>query len=446
MLANILDIFFTYLSVTTLSIGINKAMTRKMKFIPSVFLLSTVFVLIFAIAEFSSLYKRILPDFDIQQNVKSFTITAFLFFYIFVAFRDKALQKFKTFAVTLVCLVGYEALFTALTVTTFEISAYEVHSLSASKRILIGLNEWLMYLLMAYSVYFFSKKRAIKVSVPVFLNFLAIILMNSVMVAVVFTSNAYNKDTFTKAVLLIASVFMLFLCYTLYRLLIKVSDREALKEKLYWMENVKSLELEYYNNLQQKTNEVRKIRHDFKDNIDTVKLLVDENTEESIRLAKEILSSLDNSIKAAKIPVYTDNLVVNTVVGAKADEANKAGITFNGAIDIPHELSFESIDLNCVFLNLLNNAIESCKKLPDGENKEITLKAAVKAGYLIIKTENPYISLDTDISGKIKTSKTDKENHGFGMTLINDIAQKYDGTFETKTENGIFTAVLSLKI
>ena len=212
------------------------------------------------------------------------------------------------------------------------------------------------------------------------------------------------------------------------------------------MENVKSLELEYYNNLQQKTNEVRKIRHDFKDNIDTVKLLVDENTEESIRLAKEILSSLDNSIKAAKIPVYTDNLVVNTVVGAKADEANKAGITFNGAIDIPHELSFESIDLNCVFLNLLNNAIESCKKLPDGENKEITLKAAVKAGYLIIKTENPYISLDTDKSGKIKTSKTDKENHGFGMTLINDIAQKYDGTFETKTENGIFTAVLSLKI
>lgn len=32
------------------------------------------------------------------------------------------------------------------------------------------------------------------------------------------------------------------------------------------------------------------------------------------------------------------------------------------------------------------------------------------------------------------------------MTLINDIAQKYNGTFETTAENNKFTAVVSLKV
>ena len=225
-----------------------------------------------------------------------------------------------------------------------------------------------------------------------------------------------------------------------------VNDREVLKEKLYWVENVKALELDYYNNLQQKSDEVRRFRHDFKDTLETIKILVNENTSESIENAQEILESLSKNINNTKLPVYTNNIVANSVVGAKIDEAQKDNITVLTFLDLPKNLSIESIDLTCVFLNLLNNSIEACKKIPDTEKREITLKAAIKAGYLIIKAENPFIEIYKDEKGKLKTTKRDVENHGIGLSLIASIAEKYNGFFETKTENNIFTAIVNLKV
>ena len=300
---------------------------------------------------------------------------------------------------------------------------------------------------MALTILFFFRKKDIKRAPnSVLLNFSAIILINCIMIAFIFTSNAYNKDVFTKIVLFLSPLLLMALSFSLYRLLSKISDREVLKEKLYWVENVKALELDYYNNLQQKSDEVRKFRHDFKDTLETLKLLVNENTPESINKAQDILKSLNQNISNTKLPVYTSNVVINSVVGAKVDEAEKNNITVHTSLDLPKDLPFENIDLNCVFLNLLNNAIEACEKSHDISNKEITLKAAIKAGYLIIKTENPFVDIEEDEKGCLKTTKEDEENHGIGLSLISSIAEKYDGSFETKTENNIFTAIVNLKL
>ena len=442
----ILDIFFGLFSSSIIGYAFSKPLNSKANGILTVLLYSVPLVTVNLLFNFSSTVESLIPDYSTRMNIKMILVTLCWFSYFIFLFKDSLKRKLFVFFVMAVCNFLTEALFGFIISKLLNVNSVEARSLSGGSRIVYYLVATIGYFVFSYLGYLICSKKKLNISMPVLINFGAIIMANIIMGLTAINVFAFTNNLFSQITLLLLPVLILVLSFSLYGIMKKLSDQEIIKEKLYWTKNVKSLELEYYNNLQQKSNEVRKIRHDFKDNIDTVKLLVDENTEESIRLAKEILSSLDNSIKAAKIPVYTENLVVNTVVGAKAEEANRAGITLNAAIDIPHELGFESIDLNCVFLNLLNNAIESCKKLPDGENKEITLKAAVKAGYLIIKTENPYISLDTDNSGKIKTSKTDKENHGFGMTLINDIAQKYDGNFETKTENGIFTAILSLKI
>ena len=442
----ILDIFFMLFSSSIIGYAFSKPLHSKVNGILTVLLYSVPLVTLNLLFNFSGAVEALIPDYGVRMNIKMISVTVCWFSYFLFLFKDTLKRKLFVFFVMAVCNFLTEAMFGFIISKLLNVNSVEARSLEGSSKIVYYLVATIGYSVFSYLGYLICSKKKLNISMPVLINFGAIIMANIIMALTAINVFAYTNNRFSQITLLLLPDLILVLSFSLYGIMKKLSEQEVLKEKLYWTENVKSLELEYYNNLQQKSNEVRRIRHDFKDHIDTVKLLINENTEESISLTKEILSSLDNSIKSAKIPVYTENLVVNTVVGAKAEEANKAGIIFNAAIDIPHELSFESIDLNCVFLNLLNNAIESCKKLPDAEKKEITLKAAVKAGYLIIKTENPYISLDTDKSGKIKTSKTDKENHGFGMTLINDIAQKYDGAFETKTENGIFTAVLSLKI
>lgn len=245
---------------------------------------------------------------------------------------------------------------------------------------------------------------------------------------------------------MLSPIPLLLLFAALYWLMRRLSEQEVLREKLYWSENLKALELDYYTDLQRKFDEIRKIRHDFKDHTESIQLLLEENTPESIKWATDILMSLNKSIDATKIPLYTENIIVNTIVGIKADEAKRNSIDFQAALDLPKELNIESIDLNCVFLNLLNNAVESCRRMPEDTQKSIKLKSCVRAGYLIIKTENPYLDFQTDEKGKFKTTKSDKASHGLGLALIQDIAEKYDGTFETKTENGQFTALVTLRI
>ena len=187
------------------------------------------------------------------------------------------------------------------------------------------------------------------------------------------------------------------------------------------------------------------MRHDFKDVINSVKLLINDSTENSIEKANQLLTELDNEITNTKLPKYSDNIIVNTVVGAKAEVAEKNRIIFETNITLPRELPVAAIDLNYVFLNLLNNAIEATKKLPD-EQRKITLKASVAAGFLVIKTENPFSQITYDETGKIKTTKADADNHGYGLTIINNIAKKYDGTFKTATNNQIFSATVALRI
>ena len=380
------------------------------------------------------------------MNIKIIAVPICWILYFVFLFKDSIKRKLFVFIVMAVSNAVCEMVCAIAFSNIFDVVSSEVRDLGLKEKIVYYLISILGYATFSFFGYLICKKKKFNVPIPVIINFVAIVLINILILLTAINSYAHTNNTFSQFNLLVSPVLLFLLSISLYNVMKKLSDREILKEKLYWSENVKTLELEYYNNLQQKTNEVRKIRHDFKDNIETINLLISENTDESIEKAKEMLASLNDNIRSSTISVYADNVVVNAVVGAKVEEASKENIQIDVKIDLPRELGLESIDLNCVFLNLLNNAIESCKKLPENTERKIVLKSAIQAEYLLIKTENPFVEINVDNKGKIKTTKTDEENHGFGMTLINDIAQKYNGTFETTAENNKFTAVVSLKV
>ena len=311
------------------------------------------------------------------------------------------------------------------------------------QRIVYYLVALIGFVIGAILLYTVCKHKETKSDFPLITTFVAIMFVNMFLFLTIINNQSYSHDFITQAMLFLAPLMMLMLCGVSFILMRKLKDREVLKEKLYWLESVKGIELDYYNKLQDKTNDMRRIRHDFKGVLESINLLINENTPESLAKAKELLTSLNNSLNLTRIPVYSRNLVANAVIAAKDEEAKNEQIEMNIAVDIPEEISVEAIDLNCVFLNMLNNAIESCKKLPV-EQRKIILKATVQAGYLMIKTENPYLSVETDKQGKIKTSKKDTENHGFGLSLIKDISKKYDGHFQVDTTDGKFITTVSL--
>lgn len=441
-----LDMLCLFLSSLSIGYAFSKPLTSKLNRILTVLLYAVPLVTINYLFNFSNLVETLIPDYNTRMNIKVIAVPACWILYFVFLFKDSIKRKLFVFVVMAISNAVCEMVCAIAISNIFDVTSAEVRDMGLKEKVVYYIISIVGYGLFSFLGYLFCKKKKFNISIPVIINFVAIIFINLLILLTGINSYAHTNNTFSQINLLVSPILVFLLSISLYNVMKKLSDREILKEKLYWSKNVKAIELEYYNNLQQKTNEVRKIRHDFKDNIETINLLVAENTDESIEKAKEILSSLNDNIRSSAIPVYAENVVVNAVVGAKVEEANRNNIKVDVAIDLPREINVESIDLNCVFLNLLNNAIESCKKLPENTERKIVLKSAIQAEYLLVKTENPFVEINVDSKGKIKTTKTDKENHGFGITLINDIAQKYNGTFETTTENNEFTAVVFLKV
>lgn len=442
-----LDIVFVFVTSLPMSIVFTKVLTAKFNNILTACIFSGGLTFLNFLFNFSSAVEVLIPDYRLRMNIKIFSVPIFWILYFILLFKEPLKKRLFTFLITSIVnfLTEIGAAFVISSIIE-GVQASTVRDLPWDKRIIYYLMSVTAYIIGAVAIYLICKRKQLNLAPSMIVTYGAIIFINIFIFLIVINSQAFSNDIFTKITLLVSPILLLFLCIALYRIMKNVNDREILKEKLYWVENIKALELDYYNNLQQKSDEVRRFRHDFKDTLKTIKILVNENTSESIEKAQEILESLSKNINNTKLPIYTNNIVANSVVGAKVDEAQKDNITILTFLDLPKNLSIESIDLICVFLNLLNNSIEACKKIPDTEKREITLKAAIKAGYLIIKAENPFIEIYKDEKGKLKTTKRDVENHGIGLSLIASIAEKYNGFFETKTENNIFTAIVNLKV
>lgn len=94
-------------------------------------------------------------------------------------------------------------------------------------------------------------------------------------------------------------------------------------------------------------------------------------------------------------------------------------------------------DVASLFGNILDNAIEYVKTLPE-QKRLIRLRVAPNGGFLCIHCENPYEGVLDLKNGLPQTNKPDKENHGFGMLSIRYIAEQYSGICSVQQRQGNF--------
>lgn len=114
-------------------------------------------------------------------------------------------------------------------------------------------------------------------------------------------------------------------------------------------------------------------------------------------------------------------------------------IDFRFSLDIPDELDIELTDLCSIFTNLIDNAFDSACK---SKNKTVELNVWCELGYLFVRTIN-YPDTINDISPRKKHSSDDI--HGYGLHILNDISEKYDGCFNIESSDDKVLAVCSAK-
>lgn len=220
----------------------------------------------------------------------------------------------------------------------------------------------------------------------------------------------------------------------------------AKREKDIEVQRIQSeMELSYYLQVAKSEEDLHQIKHDIKNQLQAAYALFDSGDVGKIK-AKSIVESIKDKMDSIDKLHYCANPVVNTIMSIKSLEAR------NNHIDTEVEIGLidsgiEDIDLCSIFINLFDNAIESCKHNKSKENNFIKIKVGKVGGYLVVKFIN-WCDAELKVSEKKNfiTTKKDRKNHGYGLKILKEITDKYEGEVKLKAEDNIFEAVLYLKV
>lgn len=105
------------------------------------------------------------------------------------------------------------------------------------------------------------------------------------------------------------------------------------------------------------------------------------------------------------------------------------------------------LDLSSILFNTIDNSIEACLN-SNLENKYIYLQLYPDGNFLYYKIKNNYDASNSPCHKKLFLNKRDYIEKGYGLRIVRDIVEKYDGYIDIdKCDNEYsVTMVLPLNI
>lgn len=211
--------------------------------------------------------------------------------------------------------------------------------------------------------------------------------------------------------------------------------RQQHEDELY-IEEMRHKEI-YYAEVEKRNEYVQKLKHDLKNKLfglyhliaagDTGTLL------EQIQIFCKELEQIDADS-------YTANPSVDTVLRIKLGMAKTEGIRVDFQILIPKYLQIDYGDVGVLYGNLLDNAIEACRKVPEKE-RFISVENKYQSGKLLLVITN---RKENRKNKRLRTTKNDTDSHGHGIASVRRVVEKYNGVIQFKDEGTTFEASVML--
>lgn len=182
--------------------------------------------------------------------------------------------------------------------------------------------------------------------------------------------------------------------------------------------------------------EVRRLRifeHDFRHHLDMLGALYEEGNPAEARAYLEDLKQARLSGQGRKNGGERE---LSYIVMAKKEACRKAGISFSCQI-LGSPQGIAQMDMTALLLNLLDNAIRACEKVP--EPRSIGMMLLARGDLWQIELVN---------TGQYEPQEAEQERvgqlHGIGLISVRQIVEKYQGVFETRQEGNTVVQKLIL--
>lgn len=157
--------------------------------------------------------------------------------------------------------------------------------------------------------------------------------------------------------------------------------------------------------------------------------------------SSKLLDLSQNFEKVRIHSVCTDSLL-NAILLERKELAKEHHIDVNYQIMLPRHPDFPDAVLSSLFFNLLDNGIEACIQ-SNAAKPFLTLSVQCKANFLHISMEN---SKNAHIVFDRKTTKSSPAEHGYGLTIMEEIVEKYDGSCNWIDNGDSFQSLLMLRL
>lgn len=204
-----------------------------------------------------------------------------------------------------------------------------------------------------------------------------------------------------------------------------------------------SRQAEHYLQRLEADEDLRMFKHDFK-NASTALLLRLERGD--IDGAVDFLKEHRAKLGQLEADFRTWNSVLDALLTEKNHRASTIGATieFSGNAAAPE---VDPVDLCILFGNAIDNALDACEKLPQGERRYVSIEArTTESDILYVQITNP-VHHDVKIASNIvQTTKDDPSQHGCGLVTMHDVAERYNGALTISCENRVFCARFGLLV
>lgn len=235
---------------------------------------------------------------------------------------------------------------------------------------------------------------------------------------------------------LIVSALFLVTDILLYRTMVHTEQRVQLEVENQLLEKQLDAQLAHYSDLTAQYEQIRAMRHDISHHLNTINALLQEgNLKAATEYSEQLLPMQTYISRLGKC----QNPVVDAFLYSRMQDAEAKGMPVQADVSLPVELPVSNTDLIVAFGNLLDNALEACSGIPDAQ---ITLRAHMDKGYLVIQESNPVRARQPQ--GK-KPRRIPELERGVGFRVLSGLAAKYDGSFRHTCENDTYTVTLLLR-
>ncbi len=226
-----------------------------------------------------------------------------------------------------------------------------------------------------------------------------------------------------------------------YYLLENTIEATEIREKQSRMEQQFAFQEQKYEQASQSFRHISSVIHDTNKHLMYLNECIElQEIDEAKRYIGIAIEHIDRSYKR----INTGFLPIDALVSNSLNIAEANNITFKSDIKIEKErICIERYDLCVALGNLLDNAVEASKKVSNPDDRIISVSIVTGDNSMIIHIEN---SAERMMKADFKTDKADNLLHGYGISNVKSIAEKYGGVFTIERKESSCEATLILPI